>query len=90
MTITPEQERALLNLYDDVKLCDETYEWHPNEDTTSYFGPTSLALLMWRAMDDAYEVFGYEPRTNRAVVSLEHIDDVIAEERAERAAKAKP
>jgi hypothetical protein len=66
-----------------VKLCDENYEWITDEDPTSYSGRTSLALLMWSAMDTAYAAFGYEPKTNRAIVSLEYIDDVMKEEEEE-------
>jgi hypothetical protein len=78
-----------------VKLCDETYEWIPDEDPTSYSGRTSLALLMWSAMDTAYAAFGYEPNTNRAIMSLEYIDAVMEEEeeeakRAAREQEAKP
>jgi hypothetical protein len=87
MTITPDQERALLALYEAVKLCDETYEWIRDEDPTSYSRRTSLALLMWSAMDTAYAAFGYEPNTNRAIVSLEYIDTVMEEEEEEEEAK---
>lgn len=83
MTITPDQERALLALYEAVKLCDENYEWISDEDPTSYSGRTSLALLMWSAVDTAYATFGYQPKTNRAIISLEYIDAVMEEEEEE-------
>jgi len=78
MTITPEQERALLHLYETVKFCDEVYEWD-QENPPAYMGPSAPALLMWYAMDVAYQAFGYEPSTSRPILSPEYILAAIAE-----------
>jgi hypothetical protein len=82
MTITPDQERALLALYEAVKLCDESFDWH--EDGR---GPNSSTLLMWHALDLVYAAFGYAPRTTRPVVTTEDIDHAIAEEKAAASGK---
>jgi hypothetical protein len=78
MTITPDQERALLHLYETAKLCDEVYEWD-QEKPPAYLGPSAPALLMWYAMDVAYKAFGYEPSTSRPILSPEYIQAAIAE-----------
>ena len=76
MTITPEQERALVQLYETVKLCDEIYEWD-QENPPAYMGPCSPALLMWQAMDVAYKTFCYEPSTSRPILTTEYIRAMI-------------
>jgi len=76
MTITPEQELALVQLYETVKFCDEIYEWD-QENPPAYMGPSSAALLMWQAMDVAYKTFGYEPSTSRPILTTEYIRAMI-------------
>jgi hypothetical protein len=76
MTITPEQVRALLQLYETVKFCDEIYDWD-QENPPAYLGPSSAALLMWQAMDVAYKTFGYEPSTSRPILTTEYIREMI-------------
>lgn len=87
MTITPEQERALLQLYETVKFCDEIYEWD-QESPPAYMGPRSPALLMWQAMDVAYKTFGYDPSTSRPILTAEYIRWMIDEEAKEEETKS--
>jgi hypothetical protein len=90
MTITPEQERALLDLYEAVKACDEALEWDPEEGPLQFGDPILPSIFMWRAMDIAYRAFGYKPNTSRPRITQEHIEDERAEIEAAAAEEAKP